>query len=49
MFPQVTNLLNELEFVIVPFVNPDGYEVSKYSVLLTCNDKYMYTLVVYLD
>ena len=24
---QVTNLLNELEFVIVPFVNPDGYEV----------------------
>ena len=25
---QVTTLLNSLEFVIVPFVNPDGYDVS---------------------
>ena len=24
---KVTNLLKEVEFVIVPFVNPDGYEV----------------------
>ena len=24
---QVKNLLDELEFVIVPLVNPDGYEV----------------------
>lgn len=25
---QVTNLLKELEFIFIPFVNPDGYEVS---------------------
>ena len=25
---QVTTLLDSLEFVIVPFVNPDGYDVS---------------------
>ena len=25
---QVTNLLKEVEFIFVPFVNPDGYEVS---------------------
>ena len=25
---QVKNLLDELEFVIVPLVNPDGYVVS---------------------
>ena len=24
---QVTNLLNAVEFVFVPLVNPDGYEV----------------------
>lgn len=24
---QVTNLVKEMEFVFVPFVNPDGYEV----------------------
>ena len=26
---QVTHLLNNLEFIIIPFVNPDGYVVSK--------------------
>jgi murein tripeptide amidase MpaA len=25
---QVTNLLERLEFLVVPFVNPDGYEVE---------------------
>ena len=34
---QVTNLLKELEFIFVPFVNPDGYEVYKYSLLLYTN------------
>ena len=24
---QVANLLKEVEFIFVPFVNPDGYEV----------------------
>ena len=27
----MTNLLNELQFVFVPFVNPDGYEVCVYT------------------
>ena len=26
-FIKVTNLLKEVEFIFVPFVNPDGYEV----------------------
>lgn len=26
--PNVTNLMNNLEFILIPFVNPDGYEVS---------------------
>jgi murein tripeptide amidase MpaA len=25
---QVKNLLDEVEFIFVPFANPDGYEVS---------------------
>ena len=25
---QVTSLLNEVEFIFAPLVNPDGYEVS---------------------
>lgn len=27
---QVANLLKEVEFIFVPFVNPDGYEVIQY-------------------
>ena len=26
---EVTNLLDNLEFIVLPFVNPDGYSVSK--------------------
>lgn len=25
---QVSNLLKEIEFIFIPFVNPDGYEVN---------------------
>jgi murein tripeptide amidase MpaA len=26
--PEITNIMNRLEFVLVPFVNPDGYVVG---------------------
>lgn len=26
--PEITHLMNNLEFVLVPFVNPDGYVVG---------------------
>jgi len=33
----VTNILNELEIILVPFVNPDGYDVSlKMNYTITC-------------
>jgi murein tripeptide amidase MpaA len=28
---QVKNLLDEVEFIFVPFANPDGYEVSAWA------------------
>ena len=36
----MTDLLKEVEFIFVPFVNPDGYEVSELRKLLnhTCTE-----------
>ena len=37
----MTTLLNSLEFVIVPFVNPDGYDVSE----LTCASHFTHLIM----
>ena len=41
---QVTNLLKSVEFIFVPFVNPDGYVVSLH--LLACLSPLFVVIVV---
>lgn len=45
---QVTHLLNNLEFIIIPFVNPDGYVVSK-SLKVEIHPLLWYFPAVYMD
>ena len=41
------NLLDELEFVIVPLVNPDGYVVSLYITISVIHDAFFLLCVQY--